>query len=686
MARTLLTASLHTLAVVTSITATRCQTSNHEAAVASFRDGKHTDALRQLAADPQTDERLDSLYLRARILAAHGDPKQAAEAVRAFSKLYERRLAEVLATTEFSGRSTTEPPNRTDSGTTGRTIMDNFEAVVARGASADPETRAHAMAALRKAISDLPQVVPGLVADAGLQRGVQDAIPLMTAKLLPPMERTKACISLARSADPAVAAFGKEMLSHLLIALLQEEDAKGHDEATNHDPTDSGNRVFETDEPIAMILSLLNELRTPKENIETLTWRAPTARTFRLLAATFERWAAELEAMEYAQGFRQAFDDYVTTALNLPAELRKRGATEKALASFRNSRHPYAATRVREELHEATSRRLASARELEGKGDARGAAEEYALIVAIDPTQLEATREAARLFESAGLTGMAARYLELLAMHDASELAEQSWARLQALWYEAREQLGELKRLRKTLPSDPARAAPGLLSLVERLMPALEGRQLDGIRQLIANGQLPVAAARLNDLLAAVETQPPVRPTVIQVSATPQIGHDFDLRDVGLRCSWMPPTAEEPGFWFAQELTDMQLWRNTIQNATIVVSNAANGSLMLSRDNADVLCSALTAREHAAGRLPADWIYALPTQAQLARMQAGGRMPNTRGLWLWTSESTGLDPSQKGRQLPYTWRPGPPPERRTRRTWVPEFDVGFLIVLTRAGR
>lgn len=657
-------ATLRTIAALASIATVVGQTSSYETAIASYQNGDHAAALRALDADPDTKDRLDHLYLRARILAAHGTAEQAAAARRAFEELYARRLGEVTTPTDTAAAapaSSGQPASPT--APVGPHLGDELGRAIDDAASPDPEVRAAARATLKRELPNLAAAVPQWIAAAGPSSAVQ---------------RAKACIELARAEDPETAAVGRAAMQQILVALV-EQDADAE--------TDEGWVVYDYDDPVRTIVTAFHELHAEREVIEAiaaLAWRKPTARALRIVAATFTHWAAELEAMDEGEQLDAGVEDYFDVALRLYHEPHTRGAGEQALVNLRGSRHADVAGRARAELGVAMQERLSRAEEFEGEDEAESAAEEYAAIADIDPTRTAAAARAADLFERAGAIGEAARYLELLTMHADAELAERSWQRLVEYWRQARARIAELEQQRQELPEDPAAAAGGLLGLVRRLLPVLEGRQLDEIRRLLANREFEVALDRLDDLIRAVKTGEPTRPTTIGRTAGPEIGRDFELRELGLRGFWVAPTETEPGFWCGATLTDAELWRRVVQNSKFDVTNNSGGSLMLSRDNADMLCAALTEYERAARRLPPDRAYALPTRAQLDRLQRSGRLPDTRGMWLWTAEGIGRDPGAQSRPLPFIWRAGEPDE--TDFVWNKRYDVGFVIVLTRVGR
>ena len=58
------------------------------------------------------------------------------------------------------------------------------------------------------------------------------------------------------------------------------------------------------------------------------------------------------------------------------------------------------------------------------------------------------------------------------------------------------------------------------------------------------------------------EPEPVPATAVLAAAARPEVGVVFTLARGGMTCRWVPPTADQPGFWRTAVAVDSARWRD----------------------------------------------------------------------------------------------------------------------------
>lgn len=493
---------------------------------------------------------------------------------------------------------------------------------------------------------------------------------------LHPEASLEALRTLTQVGDDAVVARAKEKLlaacralAAAVVALFEREDEAG---------------AAQQGQTLERGLRILGDLHLEADGVRSLQGMAQSrqaaAWALRRLGTLMDRWAARIETIPPQEEDHR--DQEVVKFLDAAGQLHQDPATESSgedgALQLRKSGVQRIADRAREVLLAFAELRAARGRRAEAAGDHAAAAKDLERAFVCDPDRRQEGLDAGRWFETVGALGRAAVVYKRLIASGIGTIAEQSQQRFAAMWERARANVTTLPPANPTQMS--AAAVRQRLQAVAAALPVLEGEELEGIRRVLDQGLVEDAAVQLGELVEGVRTKGPAGPAAPVLDQVPHLGEAFSLTNGRIAGAWIAPVGENPGFWLGRALVNREAWESAVTPAAFRAREEADGCIDLSWNNAAAFCARLTERERAANRLPADYVYCLPTLAELERgRDPVGKLPGPSNRTLWTADREVLS-----EELSYvTTRVDRPGRFQGCAAWRAVPNLGFLIVLAR---
>lgn len=642
-------------------------------AEAHLRAGRFAAALAAADAALQADpESHDWHFVRAEALARLGQPTDAATSRDHMVRLHEQRLRQLARSLELGAGNALPVAGAAAAPTTGTngTTTSPDPAAMRQALAAAPRTddvlaverrldRAPAPGGKAPAKPDaaLSSALTKVATDANRQAkaGDKDASKRLAEVVLAaageqPRSSAAAVNELANSTDPEIADAALRQLRALFdlaIAQAIAAFAAGDDDTGDHYVAESS-RIGD------MLLDRHDRglVLDGSRRLAGAGFQRAMAAGLRLVARTCDKWAAAIEQaiLDGAPDAEQQGAELHSAIVTMHGDPNTRSAAGEHMRQLGRSRSNAVAAMAKTQLSAWAAQHVANGRAAEQRRDDKTAAEELEQASLCDAALTQEAYDAAMMHERAGQPGRAVRIYRRLLLSATGILVERSAERLQALWESSKAALPSVK----FVPRNDWKASDWHRSLdeVSGALPALDSADVVALHEQVDQGNTREVARRLQELLDALGKTAPHVPTMTdQPAGPPRLGADFKLPGASIPCRWVPGKGDEPGFWHLSSVVTADLWCAVLDNEKTPTRNAPDGEpggeyVKRSWDSARLLCSKLTTIERDAGRLPAGYVYALPSKARLEQLRdSTGRLPGPPGLSLWTTDAEGFDRS-----------------------------------------